>query len=229
MRKRKWMLPAIVLLAFATGALAFTNFDFGRFRDQQLEAHSPELLGSVEPLAQSSTVSVSAGTAEADPTSLITVAKGLKVRVVSAVPNLGSNIDQMALWPNDGNPTHLIACNEQGTTQPGVHRIRISDGVTETILTGTTSCDPVRRTPWGLLIVGEEAGPSGTRPGRWLLEIINPLGTTNVQFDRTTGLLAGANAGNVATRPAVGRLAFEGIALYPNGVMYYGDENRPLN
>jgi hypothetical protein len=229
MHKRKWMLLVIVLLAFGTGALAFSAFDFGLFRDHQLDAHSPQLFGVVEPLAQSSTASVSAATAEADPTSLVTVAKGLKVRVVSAVPNLGPNIDMMALWPNDVNPTHLIACNEQGTTQPGVQRIRISDGATETMLTGMTSCDPVRRTPWGTIIVGEEAGPSGAIPGGWLLEIINPLGTTNVQFDRTTGALSGANSGNVATRPAVGRLAFEGIALYPSGVMYYGDENRPLN
>ncbi len=32
---------------------------------------------------------------------------------------------------------------------------------------------------------------------------------------------------NVAVRPAVGHLSFEGVAIYPNGVMYYGDENRP--
>jgi secreted PhoX family phosphatase len=31
----------------------------------------------------------------------------------------------------------------------------------------------------------------------------------------------------VASRRALGRLSFEGLALYPNGVLYYGDENRP--
>jgi len=31
----------------------------------------------------------------------------------------------------------------------------------------------------------------------------------------------------VASRRALGRLSFEGIALYPNGIIYYGDENRP--
>lgn len=85
----------------------------------------------------------------------------------------------------------------------------------------------MRRTPWGTIIVGEEVGPGGGEAGGWVLEIINPLETTNVIFTRTTGALSGADAGNVATRPALGRLAFEGIALYPNGVMYYGDENRP--
>ena len=73
----------------------------------------------------------------------------MKIRVVSAASNLGSNIDMMALWPNDLKPTHPIACNEQGPAQPAVQRIRISDGFTETILTGMTSCDPAHRTPWG--------------------------------------------------------------------------------
>ena len=41
------------------------------------------------------------------------------------------------------------------------------------------------------------------------------------------GILSGADAGNIGLRPAVGRLAFEGLALLPNGVLYYGDENRP--
>ena len=104
--------------------------------------------------------------------------------------------------------------------------MRIADGAVETILTGTSSCDPIRRTAWGTIIVGEEVGPPNAG---WLLEIINPLQTTNVLFNRITGVLSGADAGNVATRPAVGRLAFEGLALYPNGVMYYGDENRPSN
>src|SRR4030095_5440773 len=56
------------------------------------------------------------------------------------------------------------------------------------------------------------------------------LETTTVSLNRVTGsATGGAGAANVVTRPAVGRLAFEGIAIYPNGVMYYGDENRPLN
>jgi hypothetical protein len=131
----------------------------------------------------------------------------------------------MALWPNDHNPTHLIACNEQGVTQPAVQRIRLSDGSVETILTGMSGCDPVRRTSWGTIIAGEEVNGSG-----WLLEIIYPLGTTAVLFNRTTGTFSGGvGALNITTRPAVGRLAFEGLALYPNGVLYYGDEKRPLN
>src|SRR5262249_47193583 len=85
------------------------------------------------------------------------------------------------------------------------------------------SCDPVKRTAWGTIIFGEEDTTG------WLLELINPLDTTGVMFDRTTGTLTGANAGNIATRPALGHLAFEGLALLPNGVLYYGDENPPRN
>ena len=49
-------------------------------------------------------------------------------------------------------------------------------------------------------------------------------------FDRATGTSSGGTgAANVASRRAVGRLSFEGIALYPNGVMYYGDEHRPAS
>lgn len=228
MRKRTWLITA-GLLGVATTAAATSWFDLGLFQERQLRSVSPALFGVIEPLRASSTESVSASTAEHDPRSLISVAKGLRVRVVTAAPNAGANIDMMALWPNDRNPTHLIVCNEQGPAEPGVQRVRLADGAVETILTGTTSCDPVRRTPWGTIIVGEEAGPTSNpaTPGGWLLEILDPLQTTAVHFDRVTGVLSGPDAGNVATRPAVGRLAFEGIALYPNGVMYYGDENRP--
>jgi secreted PhoX family phosphatase len=211
---------AVVLVA--TSAAAFGTFNFGEFRDNQLEAHSQQLFGIVSAVGPSSNESISAGQAEADPTALVTLAKGLHARVLSAHPALGANLDMMALWPNDANPTHIIACNEQGTTQPAVQRIRISNGQVETILTGMNACDPVKRTAWGTVIVGEEVGNTG-----WLLEIINPLATTNVAFNRTTGVLSGANAGNIATRPAVGRNSFEGLALYPNGLLYYGDENRP--
>jgi hypothetical protein len=224
------LLATVGLLGLAMGAAAAPEFDFGLLRDQQLQAHSRQLFGITGPIEASSTASVDATIAEADPTALATFAKSLRVRVVTAAENAGANIDQMALWPNDDYATHLIVCNEEDATQPGVQRVRLSDGMVETILTGTESCDPVRRTAWGTIIVGEEQGPTTNpvTPGGWLLEIINPLQTTNVQFDRVTGVLSGPDAENVATQTAPGRLAFEGIALYPNGVMYYGDENRPL-
>jgi secreted PhoX family phosphatase len=198
--------------------------DFGLLRDHLLKEQSEKLFGLDDTLDESSRESITAAVANADPTRLVTLARGLHARVVSAAANLGANIDMIALWPDDRHPTHLIACNEQGTANPGVQRVRLSDGLVETILTGTSSCDPAHRTPWGTIIVGEELTDGN------LIEIINPLQTTGVSFDRITGATTGGvGAANIVTRPAVGRLAFEGIALYPNGVMYYGDENRPLN
>jgi len=216
-------LSVVGLLALASGVVASGGFDFGKWRDRQLMLAAKPLFGVRKPLLNSSRESVDQVTAEADPASLVTVAKNLDVRVVSSAPDLGPNTDMMAFWPNDQNPSHLIVCNEEGATEPGVQRVRLSDGKVETILTGTESCDPSRRTPWGTILVGEEAGTSGQA-----IEIINPLETTDVIFDRVTGTASGGTgAENVVSRRALGRLAFEGIALYPNGVMYYGDENRP--
>ena len=195
--------------------------DFGKLRDRLLQAHARQLFGVSRPVSASSTSSVDAATAENDPLSMVTFARGLRARVVSSYSELGANIDMMTLWPSE-HPTHLVVCNEQGSDQPGLQRVRLSDGAVETILTGTVSCDPAHATPWGTVVFGEEAGSSGT-----LLEIIDPLHTTGVVYDRATGALSGADAANVVERLAAGHLSFEGVVILPNGVVYYGDENRP--
>jgi secreted PhoX family phosphatase len=216
------LICAAVMAAASAAALhGFGNADFGLFRDNQIEAHSEQLFGVVSAVDASSTESIGATDANADPTSLVTLAKGLRAHVLSAVPNLAPNIDQMVLWPNDQNPTHLIVANEEGAAQPAVQRIRLSDGLTQTILSGASSGDPVRRTPWGTILFAEENGADG-----WLIEIADPLTTTGVTFNRATGV--SSDPAHVVVRPAPGRLSWEGIALYPNGVMYYADENRPL-
>jgi secreted PhoX family phosphatase len=58
-------------------------------------------------------------------------------------------------------------------------------------------------------------------------ELIDPLHTTGVTYNRTTGTFTGAGAANIVRRESLGRLSFEGVAVLPNGVTYYGDENRP--
>src|SRR5262245_32684351 len=156
--QKRGLLATVGVLGLAIGAAAAPEFDFGLFRDHQLQSHSEQLFGVTGPIESSSTASVDAATAEADPTALATFAQSLRVRVVTAAADAGANIDQMALWPNDAHATHLIVCNEEGATHPGVQRVRLSDGKVETILTGTVSCDPVRRTPWGTVIVAEELG-----------------------------------------------------------------------
>lgn len=216
---------AVGLIGLGVGA-AFAGGvkDFGLQRDKELSSDSKDLFGVDKPIAASSTVSVDQATALANPASLATVAKGLKVRVVTsgvAAPV----IDQMALWPTGVNPTHLIACNEQDATKPGLQRIDVATGAAETILSGTLSCDGVRRTAWGTILFSEEAGTSGQT-----YELIDPLHTTGVTLDRATGVFSGGTgAANLVRRDTLGRLSFEGHGLLPNGVMYYGDENRPSN
>jgi secreted PhoX family phosphatase len=210
-----------IAAAIALPGTVQADEDFGVLREQLLLAHSTQLFGIVSPVPAASTEDVDQATAEANPLSLVTLAQGLHARVVSASADLGPNVDMMTLWPQN-NPTHLIVCNEQGPDAPGIQRVRLSDGAVETILTGTRSCDPAHATPWGTVVVAEEAGGSGS-----MLEIIDPLNTTDVVYDRDAGTFSGADAANVAERPAVGHLSFEGVVVFPNGIVYYGDENRP--
>jgi secreted PhoX family phosphatase len=226
---------ALCLLVVATAAMAAVGeVPFGEQEQGALRDQSTLRFGVVQPLQQSSHDSVTAEVAAADPTRLVTLAGGLRARVVTSGV-AGANLDQISFWPNAANPEWLIACNEEGTTAPGLQRIRVSDGKVETILSGTTSCDPTRLTPWGTILFGEEAGggPSGGR----LYELVDPINTTGVTLDRATGTFSGGTgtcpggtgACHLAARPALGRVSFEGIAIYPNGVTYLGDENRPAS
>ena len=203
------VLTVVAAMGMVSSAGAWGGFDFGSWRDGQLRAFARHLFGVDRPLKESSHESVDAATAEADPRTLATVARGLHVHVATSAPNAGANLDMIALWPNNVQPTHLIVCNEvTSPTEPGVQRIRLSDGAVETILRGTNECDPVRRTPWGTILVGEENGTSGQ-----VIEIISPLATTEVAFDDVTGTASGGTgAANVVSRRALGRLSFEGMA-----------------
>lgn len=200
---------------------SYGALDFGLQTQKLLRDQSEKLFGIKRALEGVSTESIDAATAEAHPASLVTVADGLHARVVASNADLAPNIDMMALWPPK-HPTHIIACNEQGPAQAGVQRVRLSDGKAETILSGTNSCDPLHVTAWGTVVFGEEAGNSGT-----VLELIDPLHTTGVVYDRDAGTFSGADAAHVTERTALGHLSFEGVVIYPNGVTYYGDENRP--
>ncbi|MCB9483639.1 MAG: hypothetical protein H6675_06510 [Dehalococcoidia bacterium] len=197
--------------------------DLGKLREFLLGAHALQEFGVIHGVDASSQESISAEAAEADPTALVTLAKGLTAKVVTASADAGANIDMMALWPNDTNPTYIIACNEQSPTEAGLQRINIATGAVATIVTGTSSCDPAHVTPWGTVIFAEEAGSSGG-----FYELINPLTTTGVSLNRETHTFSGGTgASNFAYRDAVGNLSFEGVAIFDNGVTYYGDENRP--
>ena len=183
MRKMGFVSLVAVAVAIASSAGASGGFDFGVWRDGHLRAFSQLLFGVGKPIQESSHESVDTATAEADPRTLATVAKGLHVDVATSASNAGTNLDMIALWPDSSHPTHLIVCNEvDDPSLPGVQRIRLSDGEVQTILSGTLDCDPVRRTAWGTILVGEENGTEGQ-----LVEIIRPLQTTDVIFDHDAG------------------------------------------
>jgi hypothetical protein len=145
MRRRFFTFAAVVALVL--GAVGIANAimpDFGSQRDHLLDAQAQARFGVQGGLASSSTASVTQAHALADPTSLVTLAKGLTAHVVTS--SAGPNVDQMVLWPSAANAQYLIACNEEGTAQPGLQRINIATGAVATIVTGTTACDPVRQT-----------------------------------------------------------------------------------
>src|SRR5262245_2718877 len=225
--------PAVigmVALGMIMGGVAVAKgpWDWGLFRDQQLVHHSTPVFGVGKPLTTSSSRSVSKQTALADPDTLFTLAHGLQARVVST--QAAPTIDQISLWPNDTNPQWLIACNEEGSSDPGLQRINIATGAAATIVTGTEDCDPTRRTPWGTIVFGEEDG-SGPNGGA-LYELIDPIHTKNVELDRSTGTFSGGTgASNLVARPALGRAAFEGLAILNSGVTYTqaDDDMTPAN
>ncbi len=214
----------IAVAVFGIASLASAADDFGKYIEGQGSSHADDNFGIEKPLAASSKASISAATANADPTKLATLAEDLKARVVAVVPQ-AANIDMMALWPDDTNPKWLIACNEQGTDEVGLIRVRIADGVSQTIVkSGLSSCDPVHRTPWNTIVFAEEAGAAGQ-----FYELIDPLNTSDVELDGSGNPVTstGTNPTNIVQRTALGNLSFEGVAVYPNGVVYYGDEKRP--
>jgi hypothetical protein len=213
---------ASVLAIGAAAVAAKFDFGFGVDRDQELAKNSEKLFGVGQPLAESSSASITQAEAQADPTRLATLAKKLKARVVTTQ---GPAVDdQISLWPDSEHPTHLIVCNEEGTTRPGLVRIDLATGAAETIVTGTTSCDPTRRTPWGTILFGEEAGQGGR-----LYELIDPLHTTGVALDRTTGTFSGGvGAANLVTRTALGTAAFEGLAILGDGTTYLAEDDSGL-
>ena len=132
--------------------------------------------------------------------------------------------DQIALWPNDDHPTHLFVCDEE-TSNPAVQRVDLSrpaNANVTTIVTGLGACDPVRRTPWGTIIVAEEAGATGG-----LYEIIDPAhinAPINV-INRDAGITSDPN--HLVKRKAVGSLSFESFGIKGDGTMIYGDELAP--
>jgi hypothetical protein len=212
---RKAGLVVGLLCALVAGTAAAAAFeDWGLDVQTQMENKSEPLFGVGQPLTKSSNVDLNQAQALANPAGLVTVAKGLDVKVVTA-GKAAPNLDQMVLWPQS-SPQYIIACNEQGTADPALQKIKLSDGTATTIASGITSCDPVRATPWGTVLFGEEGGATGA-----MYELIDPLSVEGATINRTIGATSTPKIRRVN---ALGFLSFEGLAILPNGVTYYGDE-----
>jgi hypothetical protein len=191
--------------------------DFGMFVAEQLRSHALELFGFHHPLEESAI-----GPFDGPSVDALQLAGGLQATLISsAVENAA---DQIAMWPDDEHPTHLFVCDEE-TSNPAVQRVDLSKPPSSnatTIVTGLVSCDPVRRTPWGTIVVAEEAGATGG-----LYEIFDPVQITtpiNVT-NRSTG--ANSDPLHLVKRQAVGSLSFESFAIKHDGTMIYGDELAP--
>ena len=205
-------------LPAATRAREHGPHDFGSFIERQLADHSEQLFGFNHPLEESALGPYDG----ADNLQAIQVAPGLHVSLVSS--SIASAADQIAMWPDDDNPKFLFVCDEE-TSVPAVQRVDLSKPAANnatTIVTGLSSCDPVRRTPWGTIIVGEEAGATGG-----FYELIDPehITTTINVSNRTVG--TNTDPLHLVKRQAVGSLSFESFAIRPDGTMIYGDELAP--
>ena len=216
MRKTKlWVaIGAAVLLVTAGVVTAAVSVDFGAQTQQQLGQRAEQLFGVNNPLDASSTADLNQAQALANPAGLVTLAKSLKATVVSA-GNAAPNLDQAALWP-PASPTHLISINEEGAAQPSLQKINLKTGIATTIVSGTEDGDPIRVTPWGTILFGEEAGDTGA-----MYELIDPLSVEGATINRTTGAISTPKIRKVN---ALGLNSFEGLAILPNGVTYYGNE-----
>jgi hypothetical protein len=194
--------------------------DFGKRIENLLNASSFKWFGFGSPLQQSANTPQNTDPGD----EAVEVAGRLQVKLISE--EVGVDADMIALWPDSEHPTHAIICNEIDGTEAGaaasVQRVELDSGTVSDMVFGLVSCDPVRRTPWGTVIVGEESGPDGR-----VYEIFDPLTITNVQVNHETG--DSSDPTHVVARTALGQLSYEGIVSLPDGTTYYGHELRPLN
>ena len=215
------LLPTLIPMAFPAMAE-----DFGVSVDAMLAEKSLTLFGIEAPLAASAPASAETGfrTASSLPADLVALGAGLKAEFLTR--EAGDSWDMMAFYPAE-NPTHLIGCVEgdveeiaPGKLNPAVQRVSLADGKVETIVRGTSSCDGIRTTPWGTVLFTEEDDVGGA------YEMLDPLHISNVVItDRAVGTTSDMT--KVIRRMALPTMAWEGIAILPEGVVYGGDELRP--
>lgn len=216
----------------------FDGSDFGSLMQRGLERSSRLWFGVGQSLKESSVPTTGAYRTMAQSASdQVLMADGLKAEYVTR--SVGNAADMFAFWPSDERPTHLIFCIEGGRQDlgtflpggvirkfnPSVQSVKVSDGSVQTILRGMTSCDGIRRTPWGTILATEETSNGGA------YEILNPLRQINHTIaDRTLGMIVDQNglpSLSIIKRSALPTIAWEGLAVLPSGIVIAGDELRP--
>jgi hypothetical protein len=234
-----------VLTAAAAGIAiaddgALQGHDFGQFAEARLKTAALPLMGVLRPLDASAPATEGPfRTAEQGAGDQVSLAKGLTARYLTR--NAANSTDMLAFYPAAA-PTHLSTCVEGGRQElagdglpgyaagdkfnPSVQRIELATGKVETVLRGMSSCDGIRTTPWGSVLVTEETSDGGA------YEILNPLLSSELTVkSRATGEIVNS-AGIPATaqivkRPALPTMAWEGLEVLPSGVVIGGDELRP--
>lgn len=218
----------------------FGHHDFGLFVQKSLRATTRATLGLPRPLSESAPATEGAyRTAAQAAWDQVLIPRGLRASYLTR--EAANSTDMLAFYPAAA-PTHLISCVEgrraeltgdgmEGYTagdkyNPSVQRIDLATGAVETVLRGMSSCDGIRTTPWGTVLVTEERSDGGA------YEILNPLATTEYTVqDRTSGQIVDASGvtdtDEIAKRPALPTMSWEGLEVLPSGVVIGGDELRP--
>lgn len=220
-------LTVSLLLTAATPVwpMAFAA-DVGKDHEAVLTTNAMALFGIAKPIVASAEASAEEGYRTEAQTAMdqILLADGLTAEYVTR--DLANNADMIAFYPL-GNPTHAIICIEGdreelegGKLNPGVQRVALADGKVETIVRGTSACDGIRTTPWNTILFTEEDDDGGA------YEILDPLKATEIVItDRKKGEIS--DAAMVVKHVALPMMAWEGLTILPNGVVYAGDELRP--
>lgn len=108
-----------------------------------------------------------------------------------------------------------------------MQRVHVASGTVENIVFGMSRCDGIRTTPWGTILATEETDDGAA------YEIFDPLKTTEHWIaDRTSGEIFTSfdsleRSKAIFKRTKLPIMAWEGLAILTNGVVYAGDELRP--
>lgn len=216
-------MSASVLAIFA--AMPALAADFGADVDALLASRSAELFGIAAPLAATAAESAEEGyRTEAQAASdQVALAGGLTAEY--ATRGLAQDGDMIAFFPAAA-PTHAIVCIEgereeiaAGKLNPSVQAVSLADGSVATLARGMTSCDGIRTTPWGTVLVTEEEDDGAA------YELIDPLAMKDVVVDRDAGTTT--DEAHMIRRRALPQMAWEGLTITPEGVVIAGDELRP--